>query len=93
MDQKELFYQRLENKLNEETRFPSNYLFKFIVHNSESLILEVMNVFDGMAADFKQTPSKNGKFVSVSILVKVESANQVIKKYKQAAFIEGIISL
>lgn len=93
MNQKELFYQKLKNKLSEKTSFPSKYLFKFIVKNKENLIAEVIQIFEGMRADVKKTPSKNENFMSVSVLVLVCSADEVIKKYQEAEVIEGIISL
>lgn len=79
--------------MKEETTFPSKYLFKFIVKNNEQLILEVLNLFEDMGANFKKTPSKNNNFMSISVSVYVLSANEIIDKYKQAEGIEGIISL
>jgi putative lipoic acid-binding regulatory protein len=46
-----------------------------------------------MGAVIKTTKSKTGKFTSVSVDVTMNSADEVIGKYKEVSTIEGIVSL
>jgi putative lipoic acid-binding regulatory protein len=94
MDKKsEEFFERLKQELINSTLWPSEYLFKFIVPSEEKKILEIENAFDQMGAVIDTTKSKTGKYTSVSINVRMDSAQAVIDKYIQLSTIEGIISL
>lgn len=94
MDKKsEEFYKRLKQELIDSTLWPAEYLFKFIVPSHEEKILEIENAFDQMGAVIDTTKSKTGKYTSVSINVRMNSAQAVIDKYIQLSTIEGIISL
>jgi len=93
MDSKDQFYKKLKKKLEEETTFPSDYLFKFIVPTSVQTISKVEKLFDHMGAVIRKKTSKKGTFTSISIHLQVESADAVILKYREAEKIEGIISL
>lgn len=94
MDKKsEEFYKRLKQELSDSTIWPSEYLFKFIVPTDPEKILQVESAFNGMGAVINTTKSKNGKYTSVSIDVKMPSSQSVIDKYIALSEIEGIISL
>ena len=93
MGSKEEFYKKLKNNLNESGKFPSKYLFKFIVPSGEDRIQQVEDMFDFEGAVITKNKSKTGKFTSVSIHVIMKSADAVIKKYQEAEKIDGIISL
>ena len=93
MDKREQFYKNLKKKLKKDTLFPSKYLFKFIVPADEDKIKQVEDIFDFTGAVITKTYSKTGKFVSLSVLVVMKKADDVILKYKQAETVEGIISL
>ena len=94
MDKKnEEFFERLKQELINSTVWPAEYLFKFIVPSQEEKILEIENAFDQMGAVIDTTQSKTGKYASVSINVRMSSAQSVIDKYIQLSTIEGIISL
>lgn len=94
MDKKtEEFYGRLKEELANSTQWPSEYLFKFIVPSDNQKVLQIENSFDQMGAVIETTQSKTGKYTSVSINVKMESAQSVIDKYQELSAIEGIISL
>jgi len=94
MDKKnEEFFERLKQELINSTVWPAEYLFKFIVPSQEEKILEIENAFDQMGAVIDTTQSKTGKYTSVSINVRMSSAQSVIDKYIQLSTIEGIISL
>lgn len=87
------FYQRLKKQLEEDTPWPSPYLFKFIVPANLEKIGEINAIFDGLDAEISTRDSKNGNFTSVSIKVTMESPEQVIKKYREVSTVEGVISL
>jgi putative lipoic acid-binding regulatory protein len=89
------FYKKLKTQLEETAVFPSLYLYKFIVPTKEddSKVDMVVTKFDNLGAAIVTKKSKNGKYTSVSIEVKMKSADAVIKKYKEVTVIEGIISL
>jgi len=87
------FYKKLKSKLNENTTFPSKYLYKFIVPTDDVKVKQVEDLFDFEGAVINKKASKTGKFTSVSIHVIMKSADAVIEKYITAEKIEGIISL
>ncbi|MDV7188434.1 DUF493 family protein [Lutibacter sp. TH_r2] len=93
MDSRDQFYKKLQKKLKKDTKFPSKYLFKFIVPSNEEKILQVENMFNHEGAVITKKASKTGKFTSLSILVVMKKAENVIQKYKDAEKVEGIISL
>ena len=79
--------------MEDTTKFPSDYLFKFIVSSEENQVEEVESLFDNIGAVINTKKSKTGKYVSVSIILNVENADTVIKYYLKAEKIKGIISL
>ena len=91
----EEFYAKLKSQLEEMTVFPALYLYKFIVPtmDNDDKVIQVSNKFDNLGAAIKTRKSKNGKYTSLSIEVKMKSAGAIIEKYKEVAVIEGIISL
>ena len=94
MDKKsEEFYARLKQELTDSTLWPAEYLFKFIVPSQQEKVEEIENTFNNMGAVIETTQSKTGKYTSVSINVRMVSAQAVIDKYIHLSTIEGIISL
>lgn len=94
MDSKnEEFYKRLKKELADSTLWPAEYLYKFIVPTDAEKVLSIENAFNSMGAVIETTQSKTGKYTSVSINVRMESAQAVIDKYIELSTIEGIISL
>jgi len=90
----EQFYAKLKTQLEESSKWPSDYLYKFIVPSSNEKIAEIEEIFDGLNAKITTKDSSKGKYTSVSIAVKLDSPDQVIAKYKEVgARVEGVISL
>ncbi len=87
------FYERLRQQLKEDTSWPAEYLYKFIVPADLSKIAEIEAVFDRMNAVFQTRDSAKGTYTSVSIKVTMESPDAVIEKYVQVSRVEGVISL
>ncbi len=94
MDKKtEEFYERLKQELDNANTWPAEYLFKFIVPSEPHKIEAVENAFNAMGAVINTNQSKNGKFTSVSVNVRMKSAQSIVDKYIEVSHIEGIISL
>ncbi len=86
---KEDFYVRLYNKLNEVNKWPSIYLYKFIVPINQ--VAEVKKLFK--YADISVKESSKGTYSSISAKVMALNATEIIDLYKKASKIKGIISL
>lgn len=93
MQDREAFYTKLKIQLDETTKFPADYLYKFIVPTDENQVQEVQSLFNKGGAIINTKKSKTGKYISVSIRLKITSSNEVIEYYKKAEKIKGIISL
>ncbi|WKD86797.1 hypothetical protein KCTC32516_02175 [Polaribacter huanghezhanensis] len=93
MSKKEDFYLKLKDSLEATTKFPSEYLYKFIVPAKGNHFMEVEDVFKNKLIKIASKESKNGKYVSLSIRIELSSADEVISYYRKAEKIEGIISL
>ncbi|EGD34747.1 DUF493 family protein [Capnocytophaga sp. oral taxon 338] len=87
------FYAKLKSELEQTTVFPSEYLYKFILPATQDKREQIQAVFKNTAAITEEKPSSNGKYISYSIRLMMDSPDQVIHYYKEAGKIEGIISL
>ncbi len=93
MSDKADFYIKLKDRLDNTTKFPAEYLYKFIVPTEGKKVEKIESLFKDTFAEITTKESKTGKYVSVSIKVELASSDEVISYYKQAGKIEGIISL
>ena len=93
MSNKEEFYTKLKSQLEDTTSFPADYMYKFIVPSIENQVYEVQDLFNNKGAVINTKKSKTGKYISVSIVLKIKDAEEVILFYKKAENIKGIISL
>lgn len=93
MSEKKAFYDKLKVQLEDTTNFPSDYMYKFIVPATGNQVKQVQDIFDNTGAVINTKKSKTGKYVSVSIVLNLESAHEVIHYYRKVEVIEGIISL
>lgn len=90
----EEFYEKLKIQLTEVSTWPGPYLYKFIVPTKGNKIKQVEDHFDSQGAVITTKQSKNGKYTSVSVNVRMKDPDEVIAKYKEiAANVEGVISL
>lgn len=80
---------KLKLVMDETVKFPTEYLFKFIV--PATVIHQVLSILDGM--DIDERASSNGKYISVSARSTFNSSDEIIAIYKKASAIQGIISL
>ncbi len=94
MNDSEEFYKKLRAQLADTALWPTAYLYKFIVPTDDSKIREIEHIFDNLGAVISTKQSKNGKYTSVSINVRMKNPDSVILKYKEVASkVEGVISL
>jgi putative lipoic acid-binding regulatory protein len=93
MSDKDEFYSKLKIQLDDTTDFPADYLYKFIVPASDNQVAEVESIFNNTGAVINTKNSKTGKYVSVSIILKLNSSDEIITYYRKVEKIKGIISL
>lgn len=90
----EEFYENLKKQLDDGFDWPHTYLYKFIIPASDEKIAEIENIFDFRGALITLKESSKGKYVSVSVRVVMDSAQDVIDKYKEVGErVTGVISL
>ena len=87
------FYKKLKEQLSDTSIWPSEYLFKFIVPSDKEKILAIQDIFNNTGAVIQTKESRNGKYTSLSINVRMKNPDAVITKYKEVALVEGVISL
>jgi len=88
------FYKKLKAQLHDTAIWPTEYLYKFIVLSNNEKIKLIQSIFNYLGAVIETKPSKNGKYTSVSIHVRMKNPDAVIGKYKEVAEkVEGVISL
>ncbi|MFA5620077.1 MAG: DUF493 domain-containing protein [Weeksellaceae bacterium] len=87
------FYKKFKERLEDTTEFPSDFIYKFIIPTDHKRIAEVHRIFDDATPKFQMKESKTGKYTSVTVIVFVLDADQVIRYYREAARIEDIIML
>lgn len=87
------FYERLRDQLEQDTEWPGEYLFKFIVPSSLEKIAEIQAIFDKHAGDIVTRDSSKGAYTSISIKTQMKSPEAVIAKYLEVSKVEGVISL
>ena len=87
------FYEKLKKSLIETTEFPTKYMYKFIIPSADEKFKQIESIFDNMGAVINSKPSKTGKYVSLTILVKMTSPDEIIVIYQEVSKIEGVISL
>jgi len=81
--------QKFRELLDESYQWPDYYEFKFIVKTDDKhLILDKLTGFT-----LSETPSKKGKYISVSARKLMKSTQEVLDVYEAVSTIKGIISL
>lgn len=89
MSAREFNFESFQQKLDDQFSWPTLYMFKFIVPSGKEN--EVEALFPKNESTNK--PSKKGNYVSVTTKVMMPSSDEVVRIYKQATEIEGLIAL
>lgn len=87
------FYKRLKTQLEENFSWPSTYLYKFIVPSDAAKVAAIRAIFSSEKAEINTRESSKGNFTSVSVKLRMKSADAVIEKYLEVSAVEGVISL
>ena len=89
----ETFYNRFHQQLLEGNKWPSVYVFKFIISSSDSNKAILLDLFENDKVEINVRASSNRKYTSISIVGKFGSPEIIIQKHKQASKIPNIIQL
>jgi putative lipoic acid-binding regulatory protein len=84
-------YANFKEKLESVQTFPGLYAFKFIITGGTDKLTELRVVLPD--DEFIQTPSKTGKYVSVTVKKWMQNADEVVNIYKKVGAIQGIMML
>ncbi len=85
-------YYKLKIILEQNKEWPLKYMFKFIVPNKEGKVEKVINIFPkDTKKSFKHT--ENLKYVSVTCVLEMNSADEIIKITEDAMSIPGVMML
>ena len=83
-------YIKLKEILEENDKWPMAYMFKFIAPNKDGKVQRVVDLFPLDAKkSFKHT--KNLKYVSVTCVLNMDSAEEIITITEAATAIPGVI--
>ncbi len=82
-------FQKMKALLDDQHDFPCSYTFKFVVPADKIETLENL-VKEGSQS---RRPSSSGKYISLTIVMEVNSSEHVIEVYERVQVIEGLISL
>ena len=79
----------LKELLDNEYTWPADYTFKFVVTADKLLELKKIVGKEGLS----EKASSKGKYISLTILRKMNSSEDVIEFYEKVYVIDGIIAL
>ncbi len=85
-------YEKLRDRLEKNSSWPSVYMFKFIVSAQNKQVALVEALFTDLAV-ITLKESSTGKYISITAREVMLSPEAVIEVYKKAALTEGLISL
>lgn len=85
-------YSKLRYQLMESCTWPSLYMFKFIIPNSDEKVNAIKKLFPAKT-EFAFKTSKDLKFIGITVKKTMKSADDVINIYISAQDIEGIVIL
>ncbi len=75
--------------LDDQTDFPTDYTFKFIVPLEH--MPELQRLLDGY--ELQTRASRNGNYISTTLSPTMESSAEVIAVYERVSGVEGLIAL
>lgn len=84
-------YANFKEKLESVQTFPGLYAFKFILTGGVDKIKELREVLP--EEEFIETPSKTGKYISITVKKWMQDADAVVDIYKKVGEIKGVMKL
>jgi len=91
MAMKKGIFDKLRQQLDQQ-EWPNVYMFKFIIPNDPQHIAQVNNLF-GDEAIINSHPSRNNKFVSISVKELMLDVDSIITIYERSSKISNLIAL
>jgi putative lipoic acid-binding regulatory protein len=82
----------LREKLESFHKWPSLYMFKFIIPNEGDKLAQVKAVFSEKV-EYATKESSSGRFVSLTVKEMIMDADSVFDRYERVGQIGGVISL
>lgn len=82
-------FKAFKEKLDNEHKWPTTYMFKFVVPSAKAPELKAILSKES----FQTKSSKNGKYVSFTMRKLMKSSDEVVAIYLKAKHIEGLIAL
>lgn len=83
---------RLKEQLEKSGHWPSEYMFKLIFPANSRNFALVRQIFPE-ESQFESRNSSSGKYIIVTVLELMLSAEEVVMRYRKAADIPGLIML
>lgn len=90
---KEDFYVKFKERLEDITSFPADYTYKFIYPSNEETMVAIKDIFKNANPKFDYKASKNRKYTSISVQIYALDSDQVINFYQEVAKIKDVIML
>lgn len=84
--------EELRKRLNEIHKWPSIFMFKFILPRDEQKITRLKRIFDERV-EIQERLSANGRYIGITVREMMLDAESIFQRYEAASRIEGIISL
>jgi uncharacterized protein len=84
--------ERLRQLLNDNHKWPTIYMFKFLMQNDPLLMARLKNVFNE-SAEIRTRFSERGNYVSITVKEMVMHADTVFERYEAVSNIQGITAL
>lgn len=80
---------KLKLVMDETVTFPTQYIFKFIVPIAE--VNKILFILNGM--ELEEKASNKGNFISITARSEMQTSDDIIKIYRMASGVKGVISL
>lgn len=90
---KEEFYAKFKERLEDVETFPTEYIYKFIYPSSEETMAHIKSIFKDANPSFDYKASKSRKYTSITVKINAKDADEIIGFYLQVAEIEGVMML
>ena len=85
-------FDKLKSELLQEKKWPLKYMFKFIAPNEDGKVKEVVSILPANGkVSYKHT--KNLKFVSITCVAMMKTADSIVDKLEEVGKISGVMSL
>ncbi|WP_372753101.1 hypothetical protein [Labilibaculum sp.] len=85
-------YSKLRYQLMESMTWPSLYMFKFVIPNTDEKLMAVKSLFPANT-QFAFKTSRDLKFIGITVKIVMKSADEIIDIYIKAQKIKGAVIL